>query len=415
MNAVSSFDRRASLAGVRRVVVKVGTNVLTRETGEMAVERIDALIDDIAQLHRKGLQVIAVTSGAISMGMDRLGLRSRPASLPDKQACAAVGQVRLMSVYEQSFQRHGITTAQILLTEDDFASRERYLNLRNTLSRLLEHRAIPVINENDTVSTSEIETAPEGPNSGPGGGPGSGPGGSGGGAGVRKAIFGDNDRLSALVTSKLGADLLILLSNVDGLYPLGPAEAARGTASSSVRALSVVGEITPEVEAMARGGSPRGRGGMLSKLRSIKVALDGGGLAVIANGSSPRVLERILAGEDVGTIFLPRRRIASRKRWIAHASAPAGRVVVNAGARDALVQRQSSLLFAGVTALEGDFKRGDVVTIAGESRAEIARGIVNYSALDALPLIGKRSTEIAEIAGEDYEELITRDNIVVTG
>lgn len=388
MSATDSFDRRTALRSARRVIVKVGTNVLTRESGEMAAERIQALIDDLAALVRRGVQVLIVTSGAISMGMDRLGLKEKPEFLPDKQACAAVGQVRLMSVYEQGFLRHGITVAQILLTEDDFASRLRYLNLRNTLSRLLERGAVPVINENDTVSTSEIEATADG---------------------GRKSIFGDNDRLSALVMAKLDADLLIILSDVDGLYPLGPGDAS----IAGRRPLSVVGEVTPEIEAMARGGNTRGRGGMLSKLRSIKVALESGGYAVIASGSIPGVLNRLADGEDLGTLFLPRKKVPSRKRWIAHASAPSGKVVVNAGAREALVARQSSLLFAGVVCLEGDFKRGDVVTILDEARRELARGIANYSARDALPLLGKRSSEIAAIAGEDYEELMTRDNIVV--
>lgn len=394
MSTNVSLDRRTAFSGVRRVIVKVGTNVLTRETGEMAVERIHALIGDIAALHRRGLQVIAVTSGAISMGMDRLGLKEKPDFLPDKQACAAVGQVRLMSVYEQAFAHHGITVAQILLTEDDFASRVRYLNLRNTIARLVEHRAVPIINENDTVSTSEIETSAEG---------------------GRKSIFGDNDRLSALVMAKLGADLLILLSDVDGLYPLRSDDSQFAPRDSSpIEPLRTVEKITPEVESMAKGGSSRGRGGMLSKLLSIKVALESGGHAVIANGATQGILQRIVDGEEVGTVFLPTRKLPSRKRWIAHASAPTGRVVVNAGAREALVVRQSSLLFAGVVAVENDFKRGDVVTIVDESRIELARGIVNYSARDSLPLLGKRSSEIAEIAGDDYEELITRDNIVVT-
>lgn len=390
MTASVPFDRRTALASLRRLVVKVGTNVLTNDAGQMAVDRIHALIDDIAGVCRRGQQVIVVTSGAISMGMDGLGWREKPEFLPDKQACAAVGQVRLMSMYEQSFARHGLKVAQILLTEDDFASRLRYLNLRNTLARLLEHGIVPVINENDTVSTSEIESTVEG---------------------GRKAIFGDNDRLSALVMSKLGADLLILLSDIDGLYPYKPGDAGLATPATP---LAMVEEITAEVEAMARGGNTRGRGGMLSKLQSIRVALESGGYAVIANGMTPQVIERIVAGEPLGTVFLPRRRIPSRKRWIAHATAPTGRVVINEGARQALVERRSSLLFAGVVAVESDFRRGDVVAIVDEARKEVARGIVNYSARDAAPLLGKRSSEIAAIAGEDYEELITRDNIVVT-
>ncbi|MBI4601382.1 MAG: glutamate 5-kinase [Planctomycetes bacterium] len=386
------------MAGVRRVVVKVGTNVLTLDSGEMALDRFQRLVEDLAGLWRRGLQVILVSSGAISMGMDRLGLKKRPTFLPDKQACAAVGQVRLMSAYERAFQSCGIATAQVLLTEEDFASRVRYLNLRNTVSRLLEHRVVPVVNENDTVSTSEIEATAEG---------------------GKKAIFGDNDRLSALVASKLGADILVLLSDVDGLYPLRPGTGPRSggatrPAPQPPQPLSVVEAVTPQIEALAVGGSSRGRGGMASKLRSIKVALQGGSLAVIANGLRQGVLGEVLGGADVGTIFLPGKRLASKKRWIAHATAPAGRVTVNAGARDAMVARRSSLLFAGVVRIEDDFKRGDVVTIADESGREFARGIVNCSARDALPLLGKRSSEIAQIAGKDYEEFITRDNIVLT-
>jgi glutamate 5-kinase len=385
------------MANVKRAVIKIGTNILTRETGEMALGRIHALIEDIVDLHRRGLQLIVVSSGAISMGMDRLGLKKKPVFLPDKQACAAVGQIRLMSVYEQAFHRFGIATAQILLTEDDFSSRVRYLNLRNTLGRLLDLSVLPIVNENDTVSTSEIEMAPEG--------------------GLeRKGVFGDNDRLSALVASKLGADLLVVLSDVDGLYPPGvidKALAGGGVAGPAGPPVPLVQEVTPEVEAMAKDASGRGRGGMLSKLRSIKVALEGGSLAVIANGTRPGILPRILRGEEIGTIFLPKRRIPSRKRWLAYATAPAGKVVVNAGARKALVEGRSSLLFAGVIGIEGDFRRGDAVTIADESGSEFAKGIVNYAAKDALPFLGKRSAEIAETAGKDYEELMTRDNIVV--
>jgi glutamate 5-kinase len=394
---------------VKRAVIKLGTNVLTRESGEMSLGRIHALIEDIVDLHRRGLQLILVSSGAISMGMDRLGLRKRPAFLPDKQACAAIGQIRLMSVYEQAFHRFGIATAQILLTEDDFSSRVRYLNLRNTMGRLLELSVIPIVNENDTVSTSEIEVAPEA------------------GGLEKKGVFGDNDRLSALVASKLGADILVVLSDVDGLYPgpvpgyphdptpgfphdSTPGGAAAGPAGAPIPR---VDEITPEIEAMARDASGRGRGGMLSKLRSIKVALEGGSIAVIANGTRPGILPRIFQGEEVGTIFLSRRRIPSRKRWLAYATAPAGKVIVNAGARKALVEGRSSLLFAGVIRIEGEWKRGDAVTIADESGAEIARGIVNYASQDALPFLGKRSAEIVETAGKDYEELVTRDNIVV--
>ncbi len=387
-------ERKQLLSDVRRVVVKVGTNVLTRENGELAVGRTHSLIEDIVDLHRRDLQVIVVSSGAISMGMDRLKLTQKPSDLPALQACAAIGQIRLMSVYEQAFQSFDINAAQVLLTEDDFADRRRYLNLRNTLNRLLDDGVIPIVNENDTVSTSEIEARPEADERTDGN------------------VFGDNDRLSALVMSKLAAGLLVLLSDVDGLY--GDYDAIGDRAGAfETRPLSCVERLTPEIEALARDSRGRGRGGMISKLQSIKIALQAGGLAVIANGMTPGLLPRVLAGEDVGTLFLPERRLASRKRWLAHASSPAGRVLVNTGARDALVERSSSLLFAGVTAIEGEFDRGDVVVIASACGGEIGRGKVNYGTTDARLFLGKHSTAIASATGRGEEEFIHRDNMVI--
>jgi glutamate 5-kinase len=387
-------ERKQLLSDVRRVVVKVGTNVLTRENGELAVGRTHSLIEDIVDLHRRDLQVIVVSSGAISMGMDRLKLTQKPSDLPALQACAAIGQIRLMSVYEQAFRSFDINAAQVLLTEDDFADRRRYLNLRNTLNRLLEDGVVPIVNENDTVSTSEIEARPEADERTDGN------------------VFGDNDRLSALVMSKLAAGLLVLLSDVDGLYGDYDAIGDRAGASET-RPLSCVERLTPEIEALARDSSGRGRGGMISKLQSIKIALQAGGLAVIANGMTPGLLPRVLAGEDIGTLFLPERRLTSRKRWLAHASSPAGRVLVNTGARDALVERSSSLLFAGVTAIEGEFDRGDVVVIASACGGEIGRGKVNYGTTEARLFIGKHSTAIASATGRGEEEFIHRDNMVI--
>jgi glutamate 5-kinase len=385
--------RRNALAGARRVVVKIGTNVLTRSTGEIAIGRIHTLIEEIVDLHRQGLEAILVSSGAISLGMDQLGLREKPTSLPDKQACAAVGQIRLMGVYEQAFQRFGITVAQILLTEDDFANRVRYLNLRNTMNRLLEQRVIPIVNENDSVSTSEIETKATS------------------GAADRKTVFGDNDQLSALVMSKLGADLLILLSDVDGLLPY--TSETPDLAKATLEPLRLVTRITPEIEAMAREGNVRGRGGMLGKLRSIRVALDAGGAAVIANGTRNGIIADVFSGLEVGTVFVSRRKISSRKRWLAYATAPVARVVVNQGARDALIDGRSSLLFAGVLAVEGTCTRGDVVSVVDEQGVEFARGIANYSREDAIPLLGKRTDAIAKGESKDYPELVTRDNLVI--
>ena len=393
-------DRRQLLNGVRRVVVKRGTNVLTRETGEMALGRTHGLVEDVVDLYRRGLEIILVSSGAIGMGLERLALKQKPKALPALQASAAIGQIRLMSVYEQAFGRFGITTAQILLTDDDFANRERYLNLRNTMEHLLEHRVIPIVNENDTVSTSEIESS------------------LGRDLGTREEqssgskVFGDHDRLSAQVMSKLDAERLVLLSEVNGIYAeysLDPKNAA----GERIEPLSVVGAVTPEIESMARHGSSRGRGGMVSKLQSIKIALDAGGMAVIASGREAGNLQRILAGEDVGTLFRPRRRIATNKRWLAHAALTSGRVVVNAGAEDALVNRRSSLLFAGVIRVEGDFVEGDVVLLTTESGKEIGKGRSNYNVQDAKPFLGKRSDEIAELSGKHPPELIHSDHIVL--
>ncbi len=380
-------EARRALSGARRLVIKIGTNVLTRASGEMAIGHAHSLIEEIADLRREGRQVIVVSSGAISLGMHRLGLDARPDNLPTLQACAAIGQIRLMAVYEHAFRHFGLHSAQVLLTEEDFSDRERYLNLRNTLERLLEHGVIPIVNENDTVSTSEIEPHVE--------------------EGARRRVFGDNDRLSALVMSKLEAGLLILLSDVGGLYP----EYASGR--QPTEPLSVVEELTSEITAMAETTTGRGRGGMMSKLRSIEVALEAGGMAVIASGTEPGILSRILAGESVGTLFLPRERKASRKRWLAHATNARGRVRLNAGAVSALRSGKSSLLFAGVTAVDGEFQKGDVVALLSETGEEIGRGRVNYGSGTAASLVGRRSDEIAAKTGERPAEFIHRDNIVV--
>ena len=377
--------RADALADVRTVVVKVGTNVLSRPDGNMALGRIHGLIENLADLNRRGIKVILVSSGAISMGMSRLEFDKRPTSLPDKQACAAIGQIQLMAVYQQGFDRYQIPTAQLLLTEEDFASRDRYLNLRNTMFRLLEMGVLPIVNENDSISTSEIEE----PSS------------------DRGAIFGDNDQLSALVASKLDADLLLLLTDVDGLYPRSPSTGGETGGTP----LSIVGEITDEIISMAGGnGDGPGRGGMASKLRSITIALQSGIPAVIANGLKPEVIGEVLGGRDVGTLFLPGKRIKSRKHWIAYASSTAGSAEVNPGAKKALVEQGSSLLFKGAVRIDGDFRRGDVLSIIDGEGVELARGISNYDSQEAGGLLGRDSNEIADA---DFPEFITRDNIAL--
>ena len=384
-------SRRAHIEKSKRVVVKLGTNVLCRESGELAISRLYGLVEDLVDAHRQGLEIILVSSGSISLGTHRLGLTSDPDSLATKQACAAIGQIQLMGTYEQAFDRSGITTAQLLLSESDFSNRGRYLNLRNTMEKLLQLRTVPIVNENDTVSTLEIETHL--PDQASGG----------------SVVFGDNDMLSALVASKLGAHLLIILSNVDGLHDKNP-----NTSTDSKR-IRTVTQITPDIEALASGRSVRGRGGMKTKLQAARVATRSGTMTIIARGTDSGSLRQILAGNDVGTCFLPQKALSSRKRWIAFASTVTGRVRVNAGVREALLRKRASLLFAGVTALEKTFASGDIVSIVDESGEEVARGISNYSSDEATALVGRKSAEISSIRSDEpvREELIHRDNIVI--
>lgn len=275
---------RLRLREARRIVVKAGTNVIMRDDGAVALGRLYGLIESVATLKKQGRHVLIVSSGAVGLGAQRLRLEKRPGSLALKQACAAIGQSRLMSVYEEGFEKMGLTTAQVLLTEDDFADRSRFANLSATLEKLFELGAVPILNENDTVSTAEL-VAPDG-------------------AAARRGFFGDNDRLSALVMSKVRADVLVILSDVDGLFTGNPAH------DRSARLIPLVGEITDEVARYADGGGARGRGGMASKLEAARIATRSGGIAVIANGRTPGILDRLFGGDAVGTLFVPR---ASRK------------------------------------------------------------------------------------------------------
>lgn len=380
MSAIPTQASRVLVTSARRLVVKVGTNVLQREDGGLALGCFYGIVESLANLRREGREVVLVSSGAVGLGMRRLGLTARPTHLALKQACAAAGQGRLMALYEEGFERLGLVAAQVLLTEDDFADRRRYLNLRATLEKLLSLGAVPVLNENDTVSTVELAGA----------------------------VFGDNDRLSALVASKLDAGLLVLLSDVDGLYDRDP----RG--DSGARLVPLVDDLSPELLAAAGGAGSRGRGGMKTKLEAVRIATSAGAATVIANGRSPRVLERLFEGEAIGTLFLPHRSVRGKRRWIAFATAPAGSVVVTAGARQALTERKASLLMAGVTTVDGSFEKGDVIRIVEAGGAEFARGIANFGSDVAAPLVGARSDEVRRTlrrAGDDA--LVTRDNIVL--
>jgi glutamate 5-kinase len=373
---------RARVSEARRVVVKLGSNLFFNEAGAIALGRIFSFIEDIAAARLAGRQVIVVSSGAVALGADALKMKSSTASLAQKQALAAVGQSRLMNLYEQGFARYGLTAAQVLLTEEDFSSRQRYLNLRHTLTTLLDMGVIPVINENDTVSTTELEITDRSPS------------------------FGDNDKLSALVMSKLEAGVLILLSDVDGLFTENPRE------NPHAEFIAEVHEITPDILAVAGRKSGRGRGGMATKLEAARIAMNSGGMAIIANGLKPGILRRVLSGESEGTLFVAKTALSEKRRWIAFASAVSGRIHINEGAMTAIIKKNASLLYAGVTRIENEFDRGDVVSIVGPDEQEIARGIVNYSSADAAKLIGKHSDEISRLAtSKNYDAFITRNNI----
>jgi glutamate 5-kinase len=385
---MSQSIEREVVGRARRVVVKLGTAVLVGEQGGVALDRLQAFAEAIAALRRSGRDVILVSSGAIGLGADRLRITRRPLTLPVKQACAAVGQGRLMALYADAFERLGLVAAQLLLTEDDFSNRTRYLNLRSTLTQLLELGAVPVINENDTVSTAELEVV--GPDT------------------HRRVNFGDNDKLSALVASKIEADLLVILTDVEGLYTADP---RRGEA----RLIPLVERITPEVEALASptgAGTRLGRGGMRTKLEAARVATRSGCATIVAGGHVDDVLGRLFRGEEVGTLFLPQPGLRGRRRWIAFATSVRAAVVVNEGACRALLENRASLLPAGIVDVKGSFDRGDVVSIVDAEGREIGRGIVNYSSAEVRRVSGQRSERLDELVeNRNYDALITRDNI----
>lgn len=292
-----------------------------------------------------------------------------------------------MYIYEEGFDKFDVTTAQVLLTEEDFSVRYKYLSLRNTLQELLELGVIPIINQNDTVSTSEVECFNQ--------------------DGI-KVCFGDNDKLSALVMSKLDADLLIILSDVDGLYDGNP------KIDNNVKIIPLVEEITDEIEALGFEASKRGRGGMKTKLEAAKLAVRSGGFAMIANGKQPEIISRIFKGEELGTIFMPVEHLSSKKRWIGYATNINGILKINSGAKKALIEKEASLLPVGVVEIKNRFNQGDVVSILDENNNEIAKGMVNYSSTDCRKIIGKHSDEIESILGhKNYDALLTRDNIVI--
>ena len=372
-----------SLHAARRVVIKLGTSVVMSATGEFNVECVQGIVREIAELRRQQRQVVLVSSGAIGLGAGHLGLSiERRKDVVTRQGCAAVGQSLLMHAYEQLFRAHSIKIAQVLLTEDDFADWARYQNLRRTMERLLKWGVLPVINENDTVSIAEIKNLDT----------------------KGQRAFSDNDRLAALVMSKLGADVLVLLTDVDGLF-----SEPQTTDSRNAPVIPIVTEITPALKALAAGPSQSGRGGMITKLEAVQIAMRGG-TAVIANGRRPDSLSRIFKGEAVGTVFLASSRLRGKKRWIAFATNVRGRVVVNEGAREAVRHGKASLLTSGVVEIPTNFAAQDVVGIFDTQGQELARGIANFDSDEALRLMS--STDIKRRRAKD-RVLIRRDNLVV--
>ncbi len=384
----STTEREKIIRQARRVVIKLGTAVLMREDKGIALSRFYSFVEAIADIKQSGRDVLLVSSGAVGLGAERLGLQRSEQLLPLKQACAAIGQGRLMALYADAFDRLGMISAQVLLTEEDFSNRRRYLNLRGTITKLLELGALPIINENDTVSTAELESV-DSPS-------------------YVKVNFGDNDKLSALMASKIEADLLLILTDVEGLYTANP------NSSTEAKLIPLVEEITQEVEELARGGqrSATGRGGMKTKLEAARIAVQSDCAVVIASGKIPDIIGRIFNGEEVGTLFLPHSELTSKRRWIAYATTVKAALVVNPGARTALIERKASLLAAGVIEVRGNFERGDVVSILDDQEREFARGIVNYSSVEARKISGQSSAKIDEIIeNRNYDALITRDNL----
>jgi glutamate 5-kinase len=373
--------RQEVVALAHTVVVKVGTNVLTDGDGRLAPERLQALADQVERIRKTGRKVALVSSGAIGAGVGRLGLGRRPTDLRHLQACAAVGQSFLMRAYQECVDAHGTSTAQILLTAGDFDHRGRYLNARNTIVTCFEWGVLPIINENDTVSVAEIR-------------------------------FGDNDHLAAMVTNLLQAPLLVLLTNVDGLYDSDP-----GT-NPGAQLLATVPEIDGQVMDMAGASkSALGTGGMRSKIRAARLATAAGESVIMANGSRPGVLDAIFAGEPVGTLFLPHgSTVPAWKRWVGYTAQPKGRLLVDAGAREAVQHKGRSLLAIGVVRVMGSFGKGDVISLCDTDGNEFARGLTNYNAADAERILGLRTEQIAEVLGATpYEEVVHRDNLVVIG
>lgn len=373
------MESREELKKARRIVVKVGTSTLTHATGKLNLCRMERLVREITDLMNQGREVILVTSAAVAVGMDRMGLRDKPAEIPAKQALAAVGQGMLMHIYEKLFAEYGQTAAQILLTKENSVRHNQYANSRNALLELLHMGVVPVINENDAVAVDELK-------------------------------IGDNDTLSAVVATIVDADALIILSDIEGVYTANP------QSDKTATLLSEIEEITPEIERMAGGaGSKLGTGGMYTKIQAAKIAMNAGVAMIIAAGSQDGVLRHIMDGQVIGTHFPAKEsHLKVRKSWLAFGKRITGEIVVDAGCEHAMLEHGSSLLAAGIVSVEGDFHAGNTVRVLSLEAREIARGIVNYDMTALQKIIGRQTAEFSTLLdGEIHEEVIHRDNMVL--
>lgn len=370
--------RKKIIKKAKRVVVKVGSAVVA--TGGAGTGDIfSRLASEIEEIRRTGRDVVIVSSGAIAIGIEKLGLKSRPTSIPERQAVAAVGQGTLMSRYEAAFSERGVRVAQVLLTHDDLGNRKRFLNARNTLLTLLGFGIVPIVNENDTVAVEEIK-------------------------------FGDNDELSALTTNLTEADLLVILSDIDGLFDRDPKK------EPGARKIQLVEDVDGlRLEAFDASAGRLGTGGIRSKIEAARKAAHFGAATIIANGNIPGILTGILGGEDHGTLFLPREdRLTSKKHWIAFSTRPSGRLFVDEGAKEAVITRGKSLLPSGIRDVDGAFDAGEVVHCVDIKGMEFARGVSNYSSSEIARIKGLKTKEVEAALGyKVYDEVIHRDNLVV--
>jgi glutamate 5-kinase len=379
MKKDSLVVREELLREVKRVVIKIGSRVLTAGSDVLHTEVFRNVAKNISGLKQEGYEIIVVSSGAVAAGRKSLTCIEQPVSIPQKQASAAIGQVRLMRLYEDCFNAHGHNTAQVLLTHDALSDRKKFLNARNTLFTLLHCGIIPIINENDSVVVDEIQ-------------------------------FGDNDILSALVTNLVDADLLLILTDRDGLFAQDPERCENATL------IKVVEKITKEIETLAKGSSSSvGTGGMISKVDAAKKASIYGIPTIVVNGNTKNIITGVFKGEDVGTFFLPSQsKLSSRKHWIAFNLKPKGTLIVDDGAKQAVVKMGKSLLSSGLLDVKGNFKFGDPVKCVDSNGVEFARGLINYRAEEVFRLRGLHSRDIKKVLGyKYYDEIIHRDDLVV--